>query len=333
MIATMPLMRLLSRAAASALAWVAFTWMGVAFILFVVTAGADIVRALAAMISPPPDAERRQWIARAMAATVGTVGAITSFFAARTALRAWTVRTVRVPIAGLPAALQGMTLVQLTDIHVGPTIGRGFIEALVREVNALSPDVIAITGDLVDGSVAELAHHVAPLGDLRARHGVYFVTGNHEYYSGVDAWIAELTRLGVRVLANERVAIGHGDDTIDLAGVHDWSARRGNSAHKPDLARALAARDTTRPLVLLAHQPKQAHEAVEKGVSLMLSGHTHGGQLWPWTYLVGLDQPYVRGLHRKGATHIYVSEGTGYWGPPMRLGSEPEITRIVLERA
>ncbi len=204
---------------------------------------------------------------------------------------------------------------------------------MVRTVNDLRPDAVVITGDLVDGSVAELGAHVAPLAGLRAKHGVFFVTGNHEYYSGVDAWLAELGRLGVRVLANERVALGEGDAVFDLAGVHDWSGRRMPGPHKPDLPKALAGRDPARPVVLLAHQPKHAREAVEHGVSLMLSGHTHGGQIWPWTALVGLDQPYVKGLHRSGRTQVYVSEGTGYWGPPMRLGSEPEITRVVLARA
>jgi len=173
---------------------------------------------------------------------------------------------------------------------------------------------------------------VAPLADLRAKHGTFFVTGNHEYYSGVDAWMVELRRLGVRVLDNERVTVGEGDAVIDLAGVNDWSAKRFDT-YKPDLAKALAGRDPARPVVLLAHQPKHIHQAAEKGVSLMLSGHTHGGQIWPWTKLVALDQPYLAGLHREADTQIYVSEGTGYWGPPMRIGTAPEITLITLERA
>jgi predicted MPP superfamily phosphohydrolase len=178
--------------------------------------------------------------------------------------------------------------------------------------------------------VAELRDAIAPIAGLRARHGVYFVTGNHEYYSGVDAWLAELTRLGVRVLRNERVEIGGGDASFDLAGIDDWSSRGMAPGHGPDLPRALDGRDPARELVLLAHQPRAVHEAAARGVGLQLSGHTHGGQIWPWGFAVRLQQPYVLGLSREGRTHIYVSPGTGYWGPPMRLGTRGEITRVIL---
>jgi len=156
------------------------------------------------------------------------------------------------------------------------------------------------------------------------------VTGNHEYYSGVDEWIAELGRIGVRVLRNERVALADG---LDLAGVDDHSARRMRDDHGPDLPRALAGRDPARAVVLLAHQPRAVEEASRHGVDLQLSGHTHGGQIWPWMYMVRLQQPYVAGLFKHGETHLYVSSGTGYWGPPMRLGTTPEITRITLKAA
>jgi predicted MPP superfamily phosphohydrolase len=247
------------------------------------------------------------------------------------------VRQVRVRLARLPARLHGTTIVQITDLHVGSLQGREFVEQVVEQVNALSPDVIAITGDLVDGSVERLRHAVEPLGRLRARHGTFFVTGNHEYYTssdqraGVAAWTAELGRLGVRVLHNERVRIGDAAAGFDLVGVPDWSARSLGHGHAPNLARALAGRSPDDEVVLLAHQPKAIREAAERGVGLQLSGHTHGGQIWPWRYLVRLDQPFVSGLHRVGDTQIYVSRGTGTWGPPMRLGEPAEITRVVLE--
>jgi predicted MPP superfamily phosphohydrolase len=226
--------------------------------------------------------------------------------------------------------MDGFKIVQLTDIHVGPTIGRGFVEELVSKVAALAPDVIAITGDLVDGSVEALREHVAPLADLRAKQGVFFVTGNHEYYSGVDAWIAELRRIGVRVLRNERVELRgkDGADAIDLAGIDDASAH--GNGHGPDLEKAVRGRDPNRPLVLLAHQPKQIADAERHGVALQLSGHTHGGQIWPFSLAVLLQQPFVQGLHRRGDVQIYVSPGTGYWGPPMRVGTQCEITEITL---
>ncbi len=329
---SMLLIRALPRAVGAPFAWAVFTWMGLSFFLFLGFAATDGARAIMAAVSGAQDPERRRFMARLAAAAVGAAGLITGFIATRNALGPWAVRRVTVRLANLPDALVGMRIVQLTDIHVGPTIGRDFIASMVSKVNDLRPDVIAITGDLVDGPVSELGPHVAPLAELRAKHGAFFVTGNHEYYSGVEAWAAELRRLGVRVLDNERVEVGVGDAMIDLAGVNDWSARRFD-AFKPDLAKALHGRDSTRPVVLLAHQPKVIKQAAEAGVSLVLSGHTHGGQIWPWTKLVALDQPYLAGLHREGPTQIYVSEGTGYWGPPMRLGTSPEITEIVLERA
>ncbi len=247
-------------------------------------------------------------------------------------LRAVAIRRVIVPLTKLPRSLSGYSIVQLTDIHVGPTIGRAFIEQLVRKTNAASPDLIVITGDLVDGSVEELGPLVEPLRGLRAPDGVFFVTGNHEYYSGADAWIAFVESLGIRVLRNERLALRDGGaGGLDLAGVDDWGAKELLLHHGPDLPKALAGRDEARAVVLLAHQPKAVVEAAEKGVDLVLSGHTHGGQMFPFNYLVSLQQPFVEGLHRVDGTQIYVSRGTGYWGPPMRLGAPAEITHLVLE--
>jgi predicted MPP superfamily phosphohydrolase len=248
--------------------------------------------------------------------------------ALRRALARVEVKEIGVNLPRLPSAHDGTTIVQLTDIHVGPTIGRAFIEDLVRRTNELRPDLVAITGDLVDGSVESLRHAVEPLRDLRARHGVFFVTGNHEYFSGAGPWITELGRLGIRVLRNERVSVG-GPGGFDLAGIDDHSAGRLGEAPS-DLARALTGRDPSRAVVLLAHQPRAIFEASRLGVDLQLSGHTHGGQIWPFTYLVKLQQPYVAGLHRHGDSQIYVSPGTGYWGPPMRLGTRAEITRLTL---
>jgi predicted MPP superfamily phosphohydrolase len=250
--------------------------------------------------------------------------------AVRQALRELTVAEVDVRLPHLSAASDGTTIVQLSDMHVGATIGRAFVEDVVRRTNALEPDIVAITGDLVDGSVANLWQAVSPLAGLRARHGVFFVTGNHEYYSGVDEWMAALGKLNVRVLDNERVAIGPDGGGFDLAGVHDHGARRMPEGPRADMAKALGGRDPARACVLLAHQPKAIEEAARFGVGLQLSGHTHGGQIWPFSYFVKLAQPYLAGLHRHGDTLIYVNPGTGYWGPPMRLGTRAEITRITL---
>ncbi|MCA9615172.1 MAG: metallophosphoesterase [Sandaracinus sp.] len=314
------------------LAWIAFVWMGAMFLLFVLLLPGELVRighAFAASSDSLASPDRRAFLARAIAsvALVGSTGL--SAFAMFTALRPVAVKRVRVSLARLPAALSGLRVVQLTDIHVGPTIRKGFVEQLVEKTNALEPDVVAITGDLVDGSVEELAAHVAPLAGLRARHGVYFVTGNHEYYSGADAWVAHLQTLGIRVLANESVTITHEGAELELAGVHD--AHADQFGHACDVGGALATCPPERTKVLLAHQPITVFDAATAGVDLQISGHTHGGQIFPFNYLVHLQQPYVAGLHRHGDTALYVSTGTGYWGPPMRLGVPAEITELVLE--
>ncbi|WP_313089212.1 metallophosphoesterase [Pseudomonas sp.] len=236
-------------------------------------------------------------------------------------------------LRNLPAGLQGFSIVQLSDIHVGPTIKQGYIDAIVKRVNGLSPDLIVITGDLVDGSVADLADDIAPLAQLSARHGTYVVTGNHEYYSGADSWIAEFERLGMAVLLNRHVLIEQGDARMVLAGIADYSAKLFRPSHKSDPVAAFAGAPDGVPRILLAHQPRSAKAAVEVGCDLQLSGHTHGGQFWPWMHFVRWQQPWVAGLQRVEEMQIYISRGTGYWGPPMRFGAPSEITRIRLVSA
>lgn len=240
------------------------------------------------------------------------------------------IRTVDIR-RGVPRALDGFTIVQISDLHVGPTIRRGFVARVVHAVNRLQPDVIAITGDLVDGTVAELGAEVAPLRDLAPRLGSYFVSGNHEYYSGVQPWLAEVARLGIRVLQNEHVVIERGDAKLVLAGVPDYSAGHFVAAHRSDPAAALSGAPADAALrILLAHQPRSAAAAEKAGFDLQLSGHTHGGQFLPWTFFVRLQQPFTAGLHQLGRLMVYVSRGTGYWGPPKRFGAPSEITRIRL---
>jgi predicted MPP superfamily phosphohydrolase len=223
-----------------------------------------------------------------------------------------------VPIARLP--VDRYTIVQLTDVHVGSLIGRDFVAEVVRRVNALAPDLVVITGDLVDGPLAELRAAVEPLRDLRARDGVYAITGNHEYYWQPEPWLRELGALGLRVLRNEHVTVGR---VLELAGTDD-------PVGGEDLARAVAGRDPALPLVLLAHRPRTVAKALNAGVDLQLSGHTHGGQLLPWGWLARIWDPKVAGLARFGPTWLYVSQGTGYWGPPLRVGTHCEIAVLTL---
>ncbi len=241
------------------------------------------------------------------------------------------VRNVEVPIAGLPAHLHGFSIAQISDVHVGATIKHGYVSRIVEAVNDLKADMIAVTGDIVDGSVARLAPHTAPLGGLSARHGAYFVTGNHEYYSGANEWIAEMRRLGMHVLLNEHAVLEHDGEAVVVAGVTDYSAHRFDPAQRSDPAAALAGSPSRAGVkILLAHQPSSAFAAAKAGYDLQLSGHTHGGQFFPWNLAVKFLQPFATGLHRLDKLWIYVSRGTGYWGPPKRFGAPSEITFLRL---
>lgn len=336
----MPVALATSRAATPgpmrALYFVGYGWMGFMFLLFVGLLAGDVGRlvwSLASRIQGAPlDDERRMTLARIVGGAVALVGLGAGATGIVAALRPVVAR-VRVPLAKLPQGMSGLRIVQLTDVHVGPTIGKDFLERVVATANGLDPDITVITGDLVDGSVNHLREQIAPLAGLRAKHGVFFVTGNHEYYSGVVEWVEHLTSMGIRVLRNERVAIEGEGGGFDLAGVDDFRARGLAPGHGHDLAAALNGRDPSRELVLLAHQPKSVIEAAAAGVGLQLSGHTHGGQIFPWRFLVRLDQPFVDGLHKLKDTWLYVSRGTGYWGPPMRVAAPAEVTEITLVRA
>ncbi|MFC9159874.1 metallophosphoesterase [Streptomyces fungicidicus] len=278
--------------------------------------------------SGPPSAlavpSRRLFVSRvvggaAAAAAVGTVG-----YGTYGVLRGPRVKRVTVPLAKLPRAAHGYRIAVVSDIHLGPVLGRGFAQKVVDTINSTQPDLIAVVGDLVDGSVKDLGPAAAPLAQLRARHGSFFVTGNHEYFSGAEQWVDEVRRLGINPLENARTELPH----FDLAGVNDVAGE--SEGQGPDYAKALGDRDRARACVLLAHQPVQIHDAVDHGVDLQLSGHTHGGQLFPGNLVAGLANPTLEGLDRYGDTQLYVSRGAGAWGPPTRVGAPSDITVIEL---
>ncbi|MFF8877653.1 metallophosphoesterase [Streptomyces flaveolus] len=279
---------------------------------------------LATPASPLAVPSRRLFVSRvvagaAAAAAVGTVG-----YGTYGVLRGPKVKRVTVPLAKLPRAAHGFRIAVVSDIHLGPVLGRGFAQTVVDTINSTQPDLVAVVGDLVDGSVKDLGPAAAPLARLRARHGAYFVTGNHEYFSGAEQWVAEVRRLGLIPLENARTELPH----FDLAGVNDVAGE--DEGQGPDYARALGDRDRARACVLLAHQPVQIHDAVDHGVDLQLSGHTHGGQLWPGNLVAGAANPTLAGLERYGDTQLYVSRGAGAWGPPTRVGAPSDITVIEL---
>ncbi|CCK27938.1 integral membrane protein [Streptomyces davaonensis JCM 4913] len=280
---------------------------------------------------PPPEPEspallaapsRRLFVSRviggaAAAAAVGTVGVGTYGV-----LKGPSVKRVTVPLAKLPRGAHGYRIAVVSDIHLGPVLGRGFAQKVVDTINSTQPDLVAVVGDLVDGSVKDLGPAAAPLTQLKAP--AYFVTGNHEYFSGAEQWVEEVRRLGLLPLENARAEL----PWFDLAGVNDIAGE--DEGQGPDFAKALGDRDPARACVLLAHQPVQIHDAVEHGVDLQLSGHTHGGQLWPGNLIAAGANPTLAGLERYGDTQLYVSRGAGAWGPPTRVGAPSDITVIEL---
>lgn len=339
------------------LGWPGFLWMALSIYLLLAVLAGEIVRPLVrrfverrrpveavvrerepvpatASPEPPappeapspqaPDPSRRLFVSRvvggaAAVAAVGTVG-----YGTYGVLRGPTVKRVTVPLAKLPRSAHGFRIAVVSDIHLGPILGRGFAQKVVDTINATQPDLIAVVGDLVDGSVKNLGPAAAPLAQLRARHGAFFVTGNHEYFSGAEQWLEEVRRLGIHTLENARTEL----PGFDLAGVNDLQGE--SEGQGPDFGKALGDRDTTRACVLLAHQPVQIHEAVKHGVDLQLSGHTHGGQLWPGNFIAAAANPTVAGLERYGDTELYVSRGAGAWGPPTRVGAPSDITVVRL---
>lgn len=315
-------------------AWVGFIAMGVFSLVLTFTVLRDLGWLLLG-VTPvvPSDPERRLAMLRlSNVAVFGLTGAAAAFGIA-SARRRPAVVDVKVPIKDLSPALEGLTVVQLSDIHVGSTIRKDTIDAVVDAVNALEADVVAITGDLVDGTVDDLSPHTAPLGRLRARHGVFFCTGNHDYYSGALPWIAEVRRLGIRPLLNEHVVVDHNGARVAVAGVNDYTAEQFIPEHRSDPKKAIDGAPADALKILLAHQPRSCVAAAGCGYHLQLSGHTHGGQIFPWMFMVPVQQPYVAGLDKHEDMLIYTSRGTGYWGPPLRVGAPSEITRLTFVRA
>lgn len=320
--------------AGDVLAWLGFLSLGAFSWLFVLTLLRDLCLVLvdiARAVAPVAIAPAFDNFEAISAVAVPCAALLAVLLGLLNARRTPRIVDVTIKHEGLPDALQGFSIVQITDLHVGPTIKSGYVQRVVHAANRCQPDVIVLTGDLVDASPEHLAPHVQPLAELQAGYGVYAVTGNHEYYCGVDAWVPKFRDLGMRVLMNEHTVIQKGGATVVLAGVTDYTAEKFTPDQASNPVKALhGAPDAAAIRIVLAHQPRSAMKAAQAGFDLQLSGHTHGGQFWPWQYFVPLQQPFVAGLHHVGKLLVYVSRGTGYWGPPMRLGARSEITRIFL---
>ncbi|MGW9177230.1 metallophosphoesterase [Streptomyces decoyicus] len=272
-------------------------------------------------VAVPP---RRLFLARAVAAGASLAATAAVGYGTATTLRGPTVKRVTVPLAKLPRAAHGFRIAVVSDIHLGPILGRAHTRRVVETINRTAPDLVAIVGDLVDGSVTDLAPAAEPLRGLRSRYGAYFVTGNHEYYSGAAPWVDHIRELGIHPLENARTEL----PGFDLAGVNDVTGQTEQAG--PDYDLALGGRDPSRAVVLMAHQPVTIHDTVRFGVDLQLSGHTHGGQMWPFTYVAAATNPTIAGLERYGDTQLYVTRGAGAWGPPVRLGAPPDVTVVEL---
>lgn len=308
---------------------VADTTLGVVWQLFVWAVAGDLLR-LGLLAGGVGDPLR----SRIVAGFTGVLAVGLLLWGYVEAMKVPRVRRVDVAIPRLGAGLDGLKVVLLTDTHYGPIDRARWSRGVTEVVNALDADIVAHTGDIADGTVAQRTEQAAPLGDVKARYARVYVTGNHEYYGEAEGWLQRMGELGWEALHNRHLVVERGGDRLVVAGVDDRTAAgTGLAGHRADHATALAGADPDLPVLLLAHQPKQVDDAVAHGIDLQLSGHTHGGQMWPFHYLVRLDQPVVQGLTRHGArTQLYTSRGTGFWGPPFRIFAPSEITELTLRR-
>lgn len=318
------------------LAWPGYLWFGVVAYLFLTLLALEPVRAVRALwlrrrpADEPESPDRRLFLSRVAAITAGaaTVGLVGTGLS--NALGPPQILRVPVRLPRLDPAFDGFRIAVVSDIHLGPLLGRAHTERIVRMINQTEPDLVAVVGDVVDGTVAELGSAAAPLQDLVSREGAFFITGNHEYFvDDTEEWLRELDRLGLQPLRNEHTRIRRGTAGFDLAGINDLAGE--SRSDPPDLDRALRGVRPGSPTVLLAHQPVQVGEAADRGVDLQISGHTHGGQMWPFHYAVDLAQPALAGLSTVGDTQLYVTRGAGFWGPPLRVGAPPDISVLSLQ--
>jgi len=300
--------------------WVLFVWSILGQVL-------GLILALAGIAGPARS--------RVVTAVVALIALVLLLWGYAEAMRVSRVRRVDVSVPRLGPGLDGLRVVLLTDTHYGPINRERWSRGVVEVVNTLDADVVAHTGDIADGEVTQRRAQAAPLGDVRAALARVYVTGNHEYFSGAQRWVEHMASLGWEALHNRHVVLSRGGDSLVVAGVDDRTAAgSGVPGHHADHEAALAGADPELPVLLLAHQPAQIAGAVAHGVDLQISGHTHGGQMWPFHYLVRLDQPALQGLSRHSErTQLYTSRGTGFWGPPFRIFAPSEITLLTLHAA
>lgn len=325
------------------ISWIGYVSLGLFSLVFAFVLAKDVLFLLViignnviAFISAPVDVKsvadpsRREFLFNTINVGILAGASALTGYGIFNVLKKPKVERITIPVKNLPAELNGLTIAQFSDLHVGPTVQRSFVQEVVNMVNELNADIIVFTGDLVDGSVDALSEHVEPVTQLKCKYGKYFITGNHEYYSGVLPWVNKASELGFDVLINENRKIEINGRSVLLAGVTDYSGGQFLSFHKSDPHKAIKANGNSELKILLAHQPRSVYEASKAGFDIQLSGHTHGGQYFPYTFMAHIGQPFIKGLHKFENMWVYVNRGTGYWGPPLRIGAPSEISLIKL---
>ena len=312
--------------------WLGYTGLGFVSLLFFIQAGADILLLIKSLIlkNHTFDPYRRSFLGVSAKTIVGGIAGIGSIWGTYNALKEPVIKTVKIKIDGLPESLKGFRMAQITDLHVGSMITGDFVERVTRKIIDLNADMLFFTGDAADGSVQSYGKHLQSLAEINPKYGKYFVTGNHEYYSDMNGWLQLIEGLGFKILVNESQNITINDATIMITGIPDRGGGHFSSFHKTDMEKAMGGMNPNDVKILLAHQPKDVEHALKYGFDLQLSGHTHGGQYFPFSLLVQMAHPFLKGLYKRENTWIYINQGTGYWGPPLRIGTEPEITEIIL---
>ena len=314
------------------ISWLGYMGLGVISLFFFYHIAVDILFSIKNIVIKGNDFDpnRRAFLGLSAKALAGTVAGFSSIWGFYSGLKSPIIERVEVPIKDLPSDLVNFTIAHITDTHVGRMIGVDFIEEVVEKIEKMNPDILVFTGDAADGSVESFGKALKPFSKINPPHGKYFVTGNHEYYSDLNGWLNLIEKVGFKILINESQILNINDSTLMITGLPDRSGGHFSSFHKTDMVKALGGMNSSDVKILLAHQPKDIEYATKYGFDLQLSGHTHGGQYFPFSILVGLAHPFIKGLYKRDETWVYINQGTGYWGPPMRIGTEPEITQILL---
>ena len=276
------------------------------------------------------DPQRKIFLGLSAKFIAGSVAGLSSILGFYTGLKSPEVIKVSIPIDDLHNDLKNFTIAHITDTHIGKMIGIEFMEDVVKKIEQMNPDMLVFTGDAADGSVQAYGDGLKPLMNINPPYGKYFVTGNHEYYSDLNGWLSLIEKIGFKILINESQIINIKNASLMVTGIPDRSSGYYSDFHKTDMNKAIHGMENVDLKILLAHQPKDVELATKHGFNLQLSGHTHGGQYFPFSALVSLAHPFLKGLHRRGDTWVYINQGTGFWGPPMRIGTKPEISKIQL---